>query len=272
MNVKVSYGKVFNALDIKQKEDSNRITLLEKNMIEKDKEVSLLKGEIVNLKGTIKKLNEDNNSLSKNRDMLNEELKATTNQKETLKDNIVSSTKSTTDLIESNKKLQLEVEKLNMIIASKDKAENKINEEYAQMTKIKNNFEDKIIALSSKIDQLTAKTVSNEQMIKQKDKYIQMLVNNKKSNCMTNVNPNADRTDHASSNHLQQFTKPTYNKDTPDPNVMNNIILLKNKLTEKESAIYHLKEEIKALKKDNGNLLTRLKNSTPKSILMKKAI
>lgn len=270
MNVKISYGKTFNPIDIKQKEDANKITLLERNMIEKDKEVSSLKGEIADLKGTIKKMDEDHNAISKQRGILAEELKAITNQNQKITDNMISSSKYTNDLIESNKKLQLEIEKLNLLISSKIKAENKINEEYNHMTKVKNGFEDRIIALSYKIEDLSAKVVSYEQMIKQKDKYIQMLVNNKRNNTNANLTVHLHH-DNNTSNRRLQLAEPSYHKDT-DPTIINNIILLKNKLTEKESTINHLNEQIKALKKDNGNLIIRLKNSTPKTTLMKKAI
>lgn len=277
MNVKISYGKAFNAIDIKQKEEANKIALLERNMIEKDKEVSSLKGVIADLKCTIKKMDEDHNAISKQRGILAEELKAITNQNQKITDNMISSSKYTNDLIESNQKLQLEIEKLNLLISSKNKAENKINEEYNHMTKVKNGFEDKIIALSYKIEDLSAKVVSYEQMIKQKDKYIQMLVNNKRNNTNTNLTVHLHHDNNNTSNRLQQVAEPSYHKDTAtnlqtDPIIINNIILLKDKLTEKESTINHLNEQIKALKKDNGNLIIRLKNSTSNSTLMKKAI
>ena len=83
------------------------------------------------------------------------------------------------ELIESNKKLQEKIELLNHQLNSFKLEYKKDQEEYNNMCKVKSNFEDRTIQLTEELQKNQNKLQILENALKQKDKYIQMLINKK---------------------------------------------------------------------------------------------
>ena len=114
----------------------------------------------------------ENNSLKQNDLSKNEEI-------ERLKNQLNDESKIKNELIESNKKLQEKIELLNHQIESIKFNNKKEQEEYNSMCKVKNNFEDRTIQLTEEPQKIQTKLQIAENALKQKDKYIQMLINKK---------------------------------------------------------------------------------------------
>ena len=114
----------------------------------------------------------ENNSLKQNDLSKNEEI-------ERLKNQLNDESKIKNELIESNKKLQEKIELLNHQIESIKFNNKKEQEEYNSMCKVKNNFEDRTIQLTEELQKIQTKLQIAENALKQKDKYIQMLINKK---------------------------------------------------------------------------------------------
>ena len=124
------------------------------------------------LNNKIDELMNENNSLKQNDLSKNEEI-------ERLKNQLNDESKIKNELIESNKKLQEKIELLNHQIESIKFNNKKEQEEYNSMCKVKNNFEDRIILLTEELQKTQTKLQIAENALKQKDKYIQMLINKK---------------------------------------------------------------------------------------------
>ena len=86
------------------------------------------------------------------------------------------------ELIDSNKKLQEKIELFNNQIDKIKFDFKKELEEYNNMCKVKSNFEDKTIQLTEELKKTQNKLQIAENALKQKDKYIQMLINKKNNN------------------------------------------------------------------------------------------
>ena len=98
---------------------------------------------------------------------------------ENLKNQLNEEIKIKNELIDSNKKLQEKIEILNHQLDSFKFQNKKEQEEYNNMCKVKNNFEDRIIQLTEELQKTQTKLQIAENALKQKDKYIQMLINKK---------------------------------------------------------------------------------------------
>ena len=90
------------------------------------------------------------------------------------------------ELIESNKKLQEKIELLNHQLNSFKLEYKKDQEEYNNMCKVKSNFEDRTIQLTEELQKNQNKLQILENALKQKDKYIQMLINKKNNIILLN--------------------------------------------------------------------------------------
>ena len=120
----------------------------------------------------------ENNSLKQNDLSKNEEI-------ERLKNQLNDESKIKNELI-SNKKLQEKIELLNHQIESIKFNNKKEQEEYNSMCKVKNNFEDRTIQLTEELQKIQTKLQIAENALKQKDKYIQMLINKKNNTKIMN--------------------------------------------------------------------------------------
>ena len=141
--------------------------------------------QIQNLNNKIAELMNENNNLKQNDLRKNEEIERLKNdlrkneEIERLKNQLNDESKIKNELIESNKKLQEKIELLNHQIESIKFNNKKEQEEYNSMCKVKNNFEDRTIQLTEELQKIQTKLQIAENALKQKDKYIQMLINKK---------------------------------------------------------------------------------------------
>ena len=192
---------------------------------------------------------------------------------ENLKNKINEEIEIKNELIESNKKLQQKIETLNQQIDNFKYENKKDQEEYNNMCKVKNNFEDRIIQLSDMLEKNKIKLQTAENVIKQKEKYIQMLINKKNNSTFYN-NRNKEQEKHDesnnnNSNNTKRYARPQSfgikNRNILSRQGGKNFDMGSNEsnavIFEQENIIKKLKEKIVHLEKDNAGLLIRLKNN-----------
>jgi len=187
---------------------------------------------------------------------------------ENLKNKINEEIKIKNELIESNKKLQQKIEILNQQIDDFKYENKKDQEEYNNMCKIKSNFEDKIIKLTEDLEKTIIKLQTAENVIKQKEKYIQMLVNKRNNSTFYNYNKSKEQGEQNNNINSKRSVRPQ-SFGIKNRNILKqggkNIDIYSNEnngiLMEQENIIKKLKEKISHLEKDNAGLLIRLKNN-----------
>ena len=209
----------------------------------------------------LSQIEEENNKLKeKERNYINE--------LENLKNKMDEEIKIKNGLIESNKKLQEKIELLNHQLNSFKLEYKKDQEEYNNMCKVKSNFEDRTIQLTEELQKNQNKLQILENALKQKDKYIQMLINKKNNNIYYNMKKEQEKSDQINENNKNnKFIRPQSsgikNKNISQKLGKNFEINSneKNKyILEQDNLIKKLKEKISHLEKDNAGLLIRLKN------------
>ena len=214
------------------------------------------------LNNKIDELMNENNSLKQNDLSKNEEI-------ERLKNQLNDESKIKNELIESNKKLQEKIELLNHQIESIKFNNKKEQEEYNSMCKVKNNFEDRTIQLTEELQKIQTKLQIAENALKQKDKYIQMLINKKNNSIIYNHKKEQEKNDEINENtknkkYLRPQSSGIKNKNILQKTGRNLDINSNDKnmyIIEQDNLIKKLREKISHLEKDNAGLLIRLKNT-----------
>ena len=217
--------------------------------------------QIQNLNNKIAELLNENNNLKQNDLRKNEEI-------ERLKNQLNDESKIKNELIESNKKLQEKIELLNHQIDSIKFDSKKEQEEYNNMCKVKSSFEDRIILLTEELQKTQTKLQIAENALKQKDKYIQMLINKKNNNIIYNHKKEQEKNDEINETYKnKKYTRPQSsgikNKNILQKTGRNLDINSNDKniyIIEQDNIIKKLREKISHLEKDNAGLLIRLKN------------
>ena len=218
--------------------------------------------QIQNLNMKLTELSKENNLL-KQKDLNKDE------EISNLKNQLSEENKIKNELIESNKKLQEKIELLNHQLDSFKFDSKKEQEEYNNMCKVKNNFEDKTIQLTEELQKAQTKLQIAENALKQKDKYIQMLINKKNNNIIYNHKKEQEKNDEINeSNKNKKYIRPQssgiknknilqkYNKNFDINSNDKNMYIM-----EQDNLIKKLREKISHLEKDNAGLLIRLKNT-----------
>ena len=217
--------------------------------------------QIQNLNNKIAELMNENNNLKQNDLRKNEEI-------ERLKNQLNDESKIKNELIESNKKLQEKIELLNHQIDSIKFDSKKEQEEYNNMCKVKSSFEDRIILLTEELQKTQTKLQIAENALKQKDKYIQMLINKKNNNIIYNHKKEQEKNDEINETYKnKKYTRPQSsgikNKNILQKTGRNLDINSNDKniyIIEQDNITIKLREKISHLEKDNAGLLIRLKN------------
>ena len=217
--------------------------------------------QIQNLNNKIAELMNENNNLKQNDLRKNEEI-------ERLKNQLNDESKIKNELIESNKKLQEKIELLNHQIDSIIFDSKKEQEEYNNMCKVKSSFEDRIILLTEELQKTQTKLQIAENALKQKDKYIQMLINKKNNNIIYNHKKEQEKNDEINeTNKNKKYIRPQSscikNRNILQKTGRNLDINSNDKnmyIIEQDNLIKKLREKISHLEKDNAGLLIRLKN------------
>ena len=218
--------------------------------------------QIQNLNMKLTELSKENNLL-KQKDLNKDE------EISKLKNQLSEENKIKNELIESNKKLQEKIELLNQRLDSLKFDSKKEQEEYNNMCKVKNNFEDKTIQLTEELQKAQTKLQIAENALKQKDKYIQMLINKKNNNIIYNHKKEQEKNEEINeSNKNKKYIRPQSsgikNKNILQKSNKNFDINSNDKnmyIMEQDNLIKKLREKISHLEKDNAGLLIRLKNT-----------
>ena len=179
MNVKVTLGR--NLLKERREENEQKLRRMEFLLEEKEKEINELKSEIKQYKVEINNKQNDVLEAFQEKEKLMIQIQGLINEQFKLKQTIQNNIQINRDLYDSNKKLQKEIEILNSQLDRNENDMQKQKIEYDDMEKIKSDFENRIIALTKINETQQNKIQSFENIIKQKDKYIQMLVLKKKN-------------------------------------------------------------------------------------------
>jgi hypothetical protein len=185
---------------------------------------------------------------------------------EGLKNQLNEEIKINNELIESNKKLQEKIELLNHQLDSFKFDSKKEQEEYNNMCKVKSNFEDRTIQLTEELQKMQTKFQIAENALKQKDKYIQMLINKKNNNIIYNHKKEQEKNDEINdTNKNKKYIRPQSSgiKNILQKTGRNLDINSNDKnmyIIEQDNLIKKLREKISHLEKDNAGLLIRLKN------------
>ena len=218
--------------------------------------------QIQNLNMKLTELSKENNLL-KQKDLNKDE------EISNLKNQLNEENKIKNELIESNKKLQEKIELLNHQLDSFKFDSKKEQEEYNNMCKVKSNFEDKTIQLTEELQKTQTKLQIAENALKQKDKYIQMLINKKNNNIIYNHKKEQEKNDEINeTNKNKKYVRPQSsgikNKNILQKSNKNFDINSNDKnmyIMEQDNLIKKLREKISHLEKDNAGLLIRLKNA-----------
>jgi hypothetical protein len=165
--------------------------------------------------------------------------------------------------------LQEKIELLNHQLDSFKFDSKKEQEEYNNMCKVKSNFEDKTIQLTEELQKTQTKLQIAENALKQKDKYIQLLINKKNNNIIYNHKKEQEKNDEINeSNKNKKYIRPQSsgikNKNILQKSNKNFDINSNDKnmyIMEQDNLIKKLREKISHLEKDNAGLLIRLKNT-----------
>lgn len=258
---------------LEMEKSEQKVLALQKIINEQENKIRILSQgvapynlEIENLKLKISELENENYMLKQKDININKEI-------ENLKNKINEESITKNELIESNKKLQQKIEILNQQLEN-IKFENKRDqEEYTNMCRVKSNFEDRIIQLSDELEKNRIKLQTAENVIKQKEKYIQMLINRKNNTTFYNNKKEQEKHDDQNNNinsNSKRYARPQ-SFGIKNRNILtkqgggknydiglneNNVVIV-----EQENIIKKLKEKIVHLEKDNAGLLIRLKNN-----------
>ena len=217
--------------------------------------------QIQNLNNKITEIMNENNILKQKDLNKNEEI-------EGLKNQLNEEIKIKNELIESNKKLQEKIELLNHQLDSFKFDSKKEQEEYNNMCKVKSNFEDRTIQLTEELQKMQSKFQIAENALKQKDKYIQMLINKKNNNIIYNHKKEQEKNDEINeTNKNKKYVRPQ-SSGIKNKNILQktgkNLDINSNNtnmyIIEQDNLIKKLREKISHLEKDNAGLLIRLKN------------
>ena len=217
--------------------------------------------QIQNLNNKITEIMNENNILKQKDLIKNEEI-------EGLKNQLTEEIKIKNELIESNKKLQEKIELLNHQLDSFKFDSKKEQEEYNNMCKVKSNFEDRTIQLTEELQKIQTKLQIAENALKQKDKYIQMLINKKNNNIIYNHKKEQEKNDEINeTNKNKKYVRPQ-SSGIKNKNILQktgkNLEINSNNtniyIIEQDNLIKKLREKISHLEKDNAGLLIRLKN------------
>ena len=218
--------------------------------------------QIQNLNMKLTELSKENNLL-KQKDLNKDE------EISNLKNQLNEENKIKNELIESNKKLQEKIELLNHQLDTFKFDSKKEQEEYNNMCKVKSNFEDKTIQLTEELQKTQTKLQIAENALKQKDKYIQMLINKKNNNIIYNHKKEQEKNDEINESYKnKKYIRPQSsgikNKNILQKSNKNFDINSNDKnmyIIEQDNLIKKLREKISHLEKDNAGLLIRLKNA-----------
>jgi hypothetical protein len=180
------------------------------------------------------------------------------------------------ELLQVNKKIHLEYDLLINQVSNENQTIFKYRQEVDESEKIRSKYENKIIELSKTCDELQEKISVYENVLKQKEKYINIILRKKPLpegtlmvhgicdtlNTMETIKLNTDVKEINSNLKKQSSLQTTSKKQNSSNNITqisNNIVLI-NKISALEKTITEKDSQIKKLEIEKNNLLTRIRN------------
>ena len=270
-NVEINQGvklTVGNKL-LEMEKSHEKVLELEKIIELQNNKIKILNQGVEPYNIQIQNLNMKLNELSKENNLLKQKDLNKDEEISNLKNQLNEENKIKNELIESNKKLQEKIELLNHQLDTFKFDSKKEQEEYNNMCKVKSNFEDKTIQLTEELQKTQTKLQIAENALKQKDKYIQMLINKKNNNIIYNHKKEQEKNDEINESYKnKKYIRPQSsgikNKNILQKSNKNFDINSNDKnmyIMEQDNLIKKLREKISHLEKDNAGLLIRLKNT-----------
>ena len=270
-NVEINQGvklTVGNKL-LEMEKSHEKVLELEKIIELQNNKIKILNQGVEPYNIQIQNLNMKLNELSKENNLLKQKDLNKDEEISNLKNQLNEENKIKNELIESNKKLQEKIELLNHQLDTFKFDSKKEQEEYNNMCKVKSNFEDKTIQLTEELQKTQTKLQIAENALKQKDKYIQMLINKKNNNIIYNHKKEQEKNDEINESYKnKKYIRPQSsgikNKNILQKSNKNFDINSNDKnmyIIEQDNLIKKLREKISHLEKDNAGLLIRLKNA-----------
>ena len=180
---------------LEMEKSQQKVLELEKIIEFQENKIKILSKGVEPYNIQIKDLNYKISSLEKENNILNQKEINYINELDNLKTKLNEEIKIKNELIDSNKKLQEKIEFLNNHLDSFKYQNKKEQEEYKNMCKVKSNFEDKTIQLTEELEKTKNNLQIVENALKQKDKYIQMLINKKNNNIIYNQKREQEKND-----------------------------------------------------------------------------
>ena len=249
-NVTVNLGPKVYKYEKTVEELNDKIKKLSDDLNDSLKENLTLKQEITDLKSTNKdkeylilKLEKELNNVKSNIEDLNRTLDFHNNS-------TVQNHSSNLENLKTIKFLKLEIDELTYNLNYYKDNKEKIEKEILECDKIKSVLEKNNISLLEENKKLTGKLDTANNILKQKEKYIEILMKEK--------NKNFKKTDPDDIKQVEKKTiKTSSNKEI---NSINNNLILQNKLCDYEKLLDEKEKIIKALEFEKMNLLNRIRN------------
>ena len=183
-SVQVSIGKKLAHLE----ENEQKIFDLQNIIKSQAEEINRLKlgaGPFIKEINGLKRMNE---KLTKDNKLLSEKLQTFEEIRDRINAKNIEESQAKFELMDGNKKLQQKVEILTKQLENMRFEVSKQKEEYNNMCRVKESYESEIINLTDALQKCEVKLKSSEDVIRKKEKYIQMLIGNS-SNYEITVKP-----------------------------------------------------------------------------------
>jgi chromosome segregation ATPase len=255
MSVKITLGNKLSKTQLFQEELNARLNELTNNLNISNEENKKLMSEIEFLRSENIQLINKISNLSDNVSSLNKVIQYEKISRDLAQEEHSMLFKHHEDLINTNKKLKFEIEKLSNEINSEKMKVKNYSREIEEIYKVKDQFEIKVIELTGLNEKLNENVKIYESVLKQKEKYIEIL-----------IRKNSDRNYNNTSDSNKNFSKDKNEMKSIKQNVsvssstISNVIILQNKITELEEKLKTKDELIRKIELEKANLITRFRN------------
>jgi chromosome segregation ATPase len=259
MSVKVSLGGQLLINENQLEEAKSKISLLSISLKDKDETIKNLQYIISTLQTENTALKSENGVLSsKNLEFLTE-LEISNKQIKNLQNEISGIEKVKNEFMAANRILRVELENLNLRNDENILKNKKFIHEYEETEKVKNKFEDNFIYASEVNENLIEKIKVYEQVLKQKEKYINILI--KKKDVSLNSNDKGSKELNTINSNFETLNEEIKMKNSKFNQTKINTKCQQKKISDLEDIIKQKDNDIKKLENEKINLVTRLRNS-----------
>ena len=255
MSVKITLGNKLSKTQLFQEELNARLNELTNNLGISNQENKKLMSEIEFLQSEKIQLINKISSLSDYVSSLNTVIQSEKISRDLAQEEHSMLFKHHEDLINTNKKLKFEIEKLSNEINSEKMKVKNYSREIEEIYKVKDQFEIKVIELTGLNEKLNENVKIYESVLKQKEKYIEILI---RKNSDRNYNNTSDSNKNFSKDKNQM--KSIKQNESVSSSTISNAIILQNKIIELEEKLKAKDELIRKIELEKANLITRFRN------------